>query len=162
MEYVDHPKHYNARPDGLECIDIIRHYTFDIGCAIKYLWRAGLKPELGKMYAEKTIEDLQKAQWYIDDQIYFDIEHDGFASMNREDVEDLHEMLHRLTGQKISDVASFEYYGEHVAQAIFCLLHVGLMNDGYVYRAKYAVSMLRVARKEIEARIEELKKEDEK
>ena len=65
MEHVNHPRHYNARPDGLECIEIVRHYTFDIGCAIKYLWRAGLKVEMGKPNREKEIEDLQKALWYI-------------------------------------------------------------------------------------------------
>lgn len=160
MEQVNHPKHYNARPDGIECIDIIRHYTFDIGCAIKYLWRAGLKPELGKMYAEKTIEDLQKAQWYIDDQMYFGIEHDGFASMNRVDDDDLRDKLHSVTGKMFSDIANVGYYGEHIGQAMYYLLHVGLIVDGRVYRTKYAVSMLREARKEIEARIEELKKED--
>ena len=160
MEQVNHPRHYNARKDGLECIDVIRHYTFDIGCAIKYLWRAGLKkPGLCKTYAEKTVEDLQKAVWYIDDQLYFGIEHDGFAGMSREHDDDLREMLHRLTGTTIADIASCEYYGEHVARAMLCLLHVGLTIDGCVYRTRYAVSRLREARKEIEARIEELKKE---
>ncbi len=158
-EYINHPKHYNARKDGLECIDVIRHYTCDIANAIKYLWRDGLKPELGKMYAEKTIEDLRKALWYIDDQLYFGIEHDGFASMSRKHDEDLQEMLWRLTGKKILDIASYEYYGEHVGRAMYCLLHVGLINDGYVYRTKYAISVLREARKEIEIRIEELIKE---
>lgn len=41
MEQVNHPRHYNTRKDNLECINIIRHYTFDVGCAVKYLWRAG-------------------------------------------------------------------------------------------------------------------------
>lgn len=44
---VSHPSHYNAHPAGIECIDVIRHYTCDIANAQKYLWRAGLKPEQG-------------------------------------------------------------------------------------------------------------------
>ena len=68
-EQVNHPKHYNSHPNGIECIYIIRHYTCDIANAIKYLWRAGLKPDMGKEDAEKEIEDLKKALWYINDYV---------------------------------------------------------------------------------------------
>lgn len=40
---VNHPKHYNAHPSGVECVDVAEHYGFNVGNAIKYLWRAGLK-----------------------------------------------------------------------------------------------------------------------
>ena len=66
---VDHPDYYNSHPSGIECIDIIRHYCFDIGNAIKYLWRAGLKKEIGLDEKQKEIEDLKKAIWYIKDRI---------------------------------------------------------------------------------------------
>lgn len=66
---VNHPKHYNSHPSGIECIEITRHYTFDIGNAIKYLWRAGLKKEQGLSDKEKEIEDCKKAIWYINDHI---------------------------------------------------------------------------------------------
>lgn len=69
MNNVDHPKHYNSHPSGVECIDIARHYCFSIGNAIKYLWRAGLKTETGVTDKEKEIEDLRKAIWYIEDRI---------------------------------------------------------------------------------------------
>lgn len=58
---VNHPKHYNSHPSGIECIEVVRHFCFNIGNAIKYLWRAGLKGD--------AIEDLKKARWYIDDEI---------------------------------------------------------------------------------------------
>ena len=32
---VDHPKHYNMHPSGIECIDVIRPMSFNIGTAIK-------------------------------------------------------------------------------------------------------------------------------
>ena len=66
---VNHPKHYCSHPSGIECIEISRHYTFDIGNAIKYLWRAGLKKEQGLSDVEKEIEDCKKAIWYINDHI---------------------------------------------------------------------------------------------
>lgn len=63
------PKYYKEHPSGIECIDITRHYCFDIGNAIKYLWRAGLKTEQGFSSKQKEIEDLNKAIWYIQDRI---------------------------------------------------------------------------------------------
>lgn len=66
---VNHPKHYNSHPSGIECIEIVRHYNFDVGNAIKYLWRHGLKSEPGSDAREKAIEDLEKAMWYIKDEI---------------------------------------------------------------------------------------------
>jgi hypothetical protein len=62
-DHVNHPAHYTSHPSGIECIDITRHYDFAIGCAIKYLWRAGLKAE------NTEIEDLKKAIFYINDKI---------------------------------------------------------------------------------------------
>jgi hypothetical protein len=59
---VNHPKHYTSDPSGVECIQVTRHRNFNIGNAIKYLWRAGLKDD------KKQIEDLRKAIWYIIDE----------------------------------------------------------------------------------------------
>lgn len=58
-ETVVHPKHYNSHPSGVECIRIIEPMTFNVGSAMKYLWRAGLKP------GEDTLRDLKKAAEYI-------------------------------------------------------------------------------------------------
>lgn len=60
---VNHPKHYTSDPSGIECIEITRHRNFNIGNAIKYLWRAGLKD------GNSDIQDLKKAMWYINDEI---------------------------------------------------------------------------------------------
>ncbi len=62
-EQVNHPKHYNDHPAGIECIDVIEHFSFNIGTAIKYLWRAGLKPNASME------TDLRKAIWYIEREI---------------------------------------------------------------------------------------------
>lgn len=69
-ERVNHPKHYQ-HPSGIECITIARHHDFNIGNALKYIWRAGLKQEQGLTPIEKQIEDLQKAVFYIQDEIQF-------------------------------------------------------------------------------------------
>ena len=63
IDVVNQPPHYSSDPSGVECIQITRHRNFNIGNAIKYLWRAGLKDEA------KTIEDLEKAVFYINDEI---------------------------------------------------------------------------------------------
>jgi hypothetical protein len=60
---VNHPSHYTSDPSGVECIQITRHRNFNIGNAIKYLWRCGLKDQATK------VEDLEKAVWYIQDEI---------------------------------------------------------------------------------------------
>ena len=57
---VNHPRHYTQHPSGIECIQITEHLGFCIGNAIKYLWRADMKGGL---------EDLKKAQWYIQREI---------------------------------------------------------------------------------------------
>lgn len=57
------PAHYTSDPSGIEAITITRHRNFNIGNALKYLWRAGLKDE------KAIIEDLKKAIWYINDEI---------------------------------------------------------------------------------------------
>jgi len=59
---VNHPSHYTSDPSGIECIQITRHRNFNIGNAIKYLWRAGLKEDA-------KVQDLRKAIWYIEDEI---------------------------------------------------------------------------------------------
>ena len=66
---VNHPAHYNSHPSGIECIEIARHHNFNIGNTIKYLWRAGLKSEEGMEDTDKQIEDLNKAIWYLKDEI---------------------------------------------------------------------------------------------
>ena len=58
-ETVNHPAHYNQIA-GVECIDVVEWLSFNIGCAMKYLWRVGQKPGVSAQ------EDLLKAKWYIE------------------------------------------------------------------------------------------------
>lgn len=59
---VNHPKHYTIHPSGIECIEIARWFNFNLGSALKYIWRAGIK-------TNNPIEDLRKAIWYLQDEI---------------------------------------------------------------------------------------------
>ena len=63
-ENVDHPDHY-LKDSGHEVIDVIDAWklNFNLGNAIKYIARAGRKDP------NKTKEDLNKAIWYIQNQI---------------------------------------------------------------------------------------------
>ena len=60
---VNHPSHYTSDPSGVECITITRHRNNNIGNAIKYLWRNGLKE------CDSNTQDLEKAVYYIKDEI---------------------------------------------------------------------------------------------
>lgn len=66
---VNHPSHYTSDPSGVECIEIVRHRNFNIGNAIKYLWRAGLKKDSELVPLDKEVEDLKKAIFLIEDEI---------------------------------------------------------------------------------------------
>ena len=63
---INHPKHYNASPAKcicgrrIECIDVTQHMNFNLGNALKYIWRSEHKGGL---------EDLQKAIWYLKNEI---------------------------------------------------------------------------------------------
>lgn len=71
IERIEHPRHYSYLKElcGIEVIDITRHMDFDLGNAIKYVLRQGLKSEEGMSNKEKAIEDLKKAIWYLNDKI---------------------------------------------------------------------------------------------
>jgi hypothetical protein len=58
---IHKPKHYTEHPSGIECIQVTEHMGFNLGNAIKYIWRCDLKLD--------AIEDLKKAKWYIDREI---------------------------------------------------------------------------------------------
>lgn len=54
---VNHPPHYRDNGSGVECITVVEHMTFNLGNAVKYIWRHDSKGN--------PIEDLKKAQWYL-------------------------------------------------------------------------------------------------
>ena len=69
---VNSPSHYNQA--GIECIDAIKaslgdgYQDYCKGNVMKYLWRYKYK---------NGIEDLKKAQWYLNSMIYSLQEEDG-------------------------------------------------------------------------------------
>ena len=68
---VNHPAHYTWLKElcGIEVIDITRHMNFCCGTALKYIIRAGHKKDASLTDTEKQIEDLNKAIWYLKDEI---------------------------------------------------------------------------------------------
>lgn len=124
MEHVNHPKHYNSHPNGIECIDIIRNYTCDIANAIKYLWRAGLKVELGMEDAEKEIEDLNKALWYIED--YRKHLHPTMQKLTQTTT--IEDRIRQTTGYHIQEIT--EGLDNSIATSLQCLLRNGLIWNG--------------------------------
>ena len=60
-DMVNHPPHYTSHPSGVEAIQVTRHMNFNLGNAMKYIWRAGLKSD--------AVQDLEKAVFYLNDEI---------------------------------------------------------------------------------------------
>lgn len=62
---VNRPAHYGGKDNTYKAIKVIEAWKlgFCLGNAVKYISRAGKKNH------EKTIEDLQKAAWYINREI---------------------------------------------------------------------------------------------
>lgn len=61
----DHPQHYGGADNPHEAIKCIHAHEldFDLGNAVKYIFRAGKKDPT------KMVEDLRKAIWYIESEI---------------------------------------------------------------------------------------------
>jgi hypothetical protein len=66
---VNKPRHYTEHPSGVECIQITEHMGFNLGNALKYIWRCDLKLD--------AVEDLRKARWYLDREIFKRTKLDG-------------------------------------------------------------------------------------
>jgi len=65
QEDVNHPNYYQN--NGIEVMDVIRDYPFNLGNAVKYLVRAGKKE------ISSELKDLKKARNYINDYLeHFD------------------------------------------------------------------------------------------
>lgn len=58
---VNHPPHYTNHPSGVECITVTEHMSFNLGNAVKYIWRADEKGN--------ALQDLEKAAWYVNREI---------------------------------------------------------------------------------------------
>lgn len=60
-DLINHPPHYTSHPSGVECIQITEHMGFNLGNALKYIWRADEKGA--------ALDDLRKAAWYVQREI---------------------------------------------------------------------------------------------
>lgn len=120
---VDHPAHYQGE-NGIETIEIIRHYTCDIANALKYLMRAGKKQEMGMEDAEKEIEDLKKALWYI-----FDYKKHLNPTMQKlTQTTTIEERVRQTTGYHIQEIT--EGLDNSIATSLWCILRNGLIWNG--------------------------------
>ena len=70
-DMVNNPSHYIWLKEkcGIEVIDITRHFDFDLGNSLKYIMRAGHKHDSSITDKDKTIQDLEKAIFYLNDEI---------------------------------------------------------------------------------------------
>ena len=68
-DMINHPQHYTL--GKIEVIDFIedKGLNFNLGNVVKYVARAGHKKSSGKSMDVKALEDLKKAQWYLNREI---------------------------------------------------------------------------------------------
>lgn len=61
-EQVNNPAHYGGADNPYEAIKVIEAWGlgFSLGNTVKYISRAGKKD------TAKTVEDLEKAKWYLE------------------------------------------------------------------------------------------------
>lgn len=64
-DQVNHPQHYGGENNPYEAIKVIEAWDLDfcLGNTVKYISRAGKKE------TDKTVQDLEKAKWYLDRKI---------------------------------------------------------------------------------------------
>lgn len=143
---VEHPSYYQGE-NGIETIEIIRHYTCDIANALKYLMRAGKKQEMGMEDAEKEIEDLKKAIFYIEDYT---------TNCSGETCADaarpyMRSLVRMITGHSVKEIC--EGYHSDIAKAIELLTMVGLVNANGIVRVYHWEQYLSSAAKCIQKHI---------
>ena len=65
------PSHYNSVPADLQHWDVVERmgWGYHVGCATKYIWRAGKKASAAMTIEQKEIEDLEKAMVYLQKRI---------------------------------------------------------------------------------------------
>lgn len=65
------PSHYNSVPSHLQHWDVVHQMGWDyyLGCATKYIWRAGKKKSAAMDDKTKEIQDLEKAVVYLNKKI---------------------------------------------------------------------------------------------
>lgn len=65
------PTHYNSVPSHLQHWDVVHQMGWDyyLGCATKYIWRAGKKKSAAMDDKTKEIQDLEKAVVYLNKKI---------------------------------------------------------------------------------------------
>lgn len=116
------PSHYKSHPSGVECIEIVETMTHNVGTAMTYLWRGGLK-------TEDPTEDYRKAAWYIDREIkrLEPIEGQKRLARARFDFQKNENSNSKKSTEAISTDDEPKSYRDRLAQQA----HIARLNEGY-------------------------------
>lgn len=85
LEGINHPRHYNLHPSGVEVKEVTNWMNFNCGSAFKYVLRRDLKDAQSK--------DLKKALWYLDEQLDLALHHKDCTSFPTSAQRALHRMI---------------------------------------------------------------------
>lgn len=122
-ERVNHPKHYNAHPSGVECIDVIENFMGNLANAVKYLWRAGHKGD--------RREDLQKARWYVEREMERSIRF--YPDMPLDDQERVLLLVERFCASEPN---------KNIRDAVACLSLEAVQSEGATHELRKALMLI--------------------
>ncbi len=93
-------EHYKKHPSGVECIDIVKYENFNIGNAIKYIWR--------REHKGHADEDLIKAIFYLE------LERDRLKKEERDAEHEARELSGEMRQVRHSGPCNFGFKRENV------------------------------------------------
>lgn len=104
---VNAPKHYCSHKSGVECIEIAEMLPFNLGNALKYLWRKGKKLD--------EVEDIKKAIFYLRRQANSDLECTYVSHTSRK-LKKISDLVSRVSkvDKRLADIAGKICYGDKV------------------------------------------------
>ena len=122
---INNPVHYTSNQSGIECIVIAEWLGFNLGNAFKYLYRFQKK---------NGIEDLQKAVWYLNNEVKF------------HEVNKVMSAMGFTTSQYLTANNSVAKIGLYLPPNIAkAMLHlIDYTQFGYVYWLDYAIKAIEI------------------
>ena len=106
MSNVNHPKHYNSHPSGIEVIEIVRWMEFDTGNSFKYVSR--------EEHKGNSVQDLEKAIFYVED--YWKMRAENPDYKLREYPSRVRELLWEFARMETNPTKAAVYYALFMAQ----------------------------------------------
>jgi hypothetical protein len=130
FDIIQKAAHYNQNLSGVECIQIIRSFDFNIGNSFKYLWRSDHKQNL--------LQDYKKALYYIKDELLTRKTKPQFIGNSK--IPNIYKLkAYRERTLLIDTVSIYQYVESYTIPLLYHLLNRA---DFYIYDTHYLESAI--------------------